>query len=188
MAELESQLPGTMLSCLQEQVGRIDGLQQDIDRLEARIAAWQKQDQACRAIADVPGIGRLTATALVATIGDAAMFKSGREFAAFLGLVPRQSGTGEGSTGLNLEARRSVFANAVDSRGAVRHVSHEGADALAKGNTSEATSQRRCCRTRKQDGSHGLGDSGARSGLPKKLRERETSVEGKRMQGALVGC
>lgn len=94
MAEFESQLPGTMLSCLQEQVARIDGLQQDIDRLEARIAAWQKQDAACRAIADVPGIGKLTATALVATMGDATMFKSGREFAAFLGLVPRQSGTG----------------------------------------------------------------------------------------------
>lgn len=94
MAEFESQLPDTMLPCLQEQLERIDALQQDIDRLEARIAAWQKQDQACRAIADVPGIGKLTATALVATMGDAAMFKSGREFAAFLGLVPRQCGTG----------------------------------------------------------------------------------------------
>lgn len=94
MFELKSQLPSTIMSCLQEQVGRIDGIQQDIDRLEARIAVWQKQDQACRAIADVPGIGRLTATALVATMGDATMFKSGREFAAFLGLVPRQSGTG----------------------------------------------------------------------------------------------
>jgi len=41
----------------------------------------------------VPGIGKLTATAL-ATMGDAKTFKSGREFASFLGLVPRQSGTG----------------------------------------------------------------------------------------------
>jgi len=42
----------------------------------------------------VPGIGKLTATALVATMGDVKTFKSGREFASFLGLVPRQSGTG----------------------------------------------------------------------------------------------
>ena len=42
----------------------------------------------------MPGIGKLTATALVATMGEATTFKSGREFAAFLGLVPRQSGTG----------------------------------------------------------------------------------------------
>lgn len=93
-AELESTLPGTLMICLQEQLARIDRLQQDIDQIEARIAVWQKQDQACRAIADVPGIGKLTATALVATIGDAKTFKSGREFAAFLGLVPRQNGTG----------------------------------------------------------------------------------------------
>ena len=46
-------------------------LQRDIDLLEKRIGVWQKQDAACRAIADVPGIGRLTATALVATMGDA---------------------------------------------------------------------------------------------------------------------
>lgn len=94
MAELENTLPGTMLCCLQDQLGRVEGLQRDIDQLEARIGAWQKQDAACRAIAEVPGIGKLTATALVATMGDARAFKSGREFAAFLGLVPRQSGTG----------------------------------------------------------------------------------------------
>ena len=94
MAELEDALPGTMMCSLQDQLKRIDELEQDIDQLEKRIGAWQKQEAACRAIAAVPGIGRLTATALVATMGDAKTFKSGREFASFLGLVPRQSGTG----------------------------------------------------------------------------------------------
>jgi transposase len=94
MAELEAVLPGTILLNLHEQLTRIDGFEQDIDQLEKRIGAWQKQDAACRAIAQVPGIGRLTATALVATIGDAKTFRSGREFASFLGLVPRQTGTG----------------------------------------------------------------------------------------------
>ena len=61
--------------------------------MACRLTAWQKQEAACRAIAAVPGIGKLTATAL-ATMGDAKTFKSGREFASFLGLVPRQSGTG----------------------------------------------------------------------------------------------
>lgn len=94
MADLDEALPGMMMCCLQDQLARIDGLQTEIDQIEHRIAAWQKQDAACSAIAAVPGIGKLTATALVATMGDAATFKSGREFAAFLGLVPRQSGTG----------------------------------------------------------------------------------------------
>jgi transposase len=94
MAELADALPGTMIGSLQDQLQRIDGLEQDIDRLEQQIGAWQKQEAACRAIVAVPGIGKLTATALVATIGDAKTFKSGREFASFLGLVPRQTGTG----------------------------------------------------------------------------------------------
>lgn len=94
MTDLEDVLPEAMLRGLQDQLKRIDGLQQDIDALEKRIGAWQKQEVACRAISAIPGIGTLTATALVAMIGDAKTFKSGREFAAFLGLVPRQSGTG----------------------------------------------------------------------------------------------
>jgi transposase len=94
MAELEDALPASMMLNLQDQLRRINAFEDDIDQLEKRIGAWQKQEVACRAISDVPGIGRLTATALVATIGDARTFRSGREFAAFLGLVPRQSGTG----------------------------------------------------------------------------------------------
>ncbi len=94
MAELEEALPQALLGGLQDQLRRIEGLQGDIGALEKRIDAWNKQEAACRAIAQVPGIGRLTATALVATMGQAGAFKSGREFAAFLGLVPRQSGTG----------------------------------------------------------------------------------------------
>jgi transposase len=94
MAELEEELPGTMISSLLDQLKRIDGIEQDIHQLEKQMSNWHKHEAACRAIAEVPGIGKLTATALVATIGDAKTFRSGREFASFLGLVPRQSGTG----------------------------------------------------------------------------------------------
>jgi transposase len=94
MAELEDTLPQSIVLNLLEQLRRINLFEEDINQLEKRIGAWQKQEAACRAISEVPGIGRLTATALVATIGDAKAFKSGREFAAFLGLVPRQNGTG----------------------------------------------------------------------------------------------
>jgi transposase len=94
MAELEDTLPRSIVLNLLEQLRRINLFEEDINQLEKRIGAWQKQEAACREISEVPGIGRLTATALVATIGDAKAFKSGREFAAFLGLVPRQNGTG----------------------------------------------------------------------------------------------
>lgn len=94
MAELEDTLPGTILQNVEEPLRRIAGFEREIDQLEQRIGAWHKQDAACRAIAQIPGIGKLTATALVATMGDAAAFKCRRQFAAFIGLVPRQNGTG----------------------------------------------------------------------------------------------
>jgi transposase len=94
MAELEDTLPASMMPNLQDHLRRINAFEDDIDQLKKRIGARQKQEAACRAISEVPGIVRLTATALVVTIGDARNFRSGRKFAAFLGLVPRQSGTG----------------------------------------------------------------------------------------------
>jgi transposase len=60
IAELDDALPVMMIYSLRDQLKRIDVLEQDIDRLEQRIGAWQKQEAACRAIAEVPGIGKLT--------------------------------------------------------------------------------------------------------------------------------
>jgi len=92
--EVEQAVPGLLFDALREQLEHIGQLDSEISKLEKRLAAWQQQDAACRAVEQIPGIGPLTAPALVATIGDPAAFKSGRELAAFLGLVPRQSGTG----------------------------------------------------------------------------------------------
>src|SRR5471032_454386 len=69
-------------------------LDSQIVRIEQRLLAWMRQDQASKRISAIPGVGLLTATAAVATMGDAKAFKSGREFAAWLGLVPAQTGTG----------------------------------------------------------------------------------------------
>src|SRR5208282_3567358 len=53
-----------------------------------------RQDQASRRLATIPGVGIITATALAAAVVDPSAFRSGREFAAFLGLVPRQNSSG----------------------------------------------------------------------------------------------
>src|ERR1019366_6653987 len=92
--ELEGLVAGLLWEALKEQLERIEQLDEQIDTLERRIGSWQKQEAAGQAVAGIPGIGKLTATALVATMGDAKAFKSGREFAAYIGLVPAQSGTG----------------------------------------------------------------------------------------------
>lgn len=92
--EVEQAVPGTLFCALRDQLQLIDRINEDIKKLEKQLAVWQKQEAACRKIAAIPGIGPLTATALVATIGNPAAFKSGRELAAYLGLVPRQTSTG----------------------------------------------------------------------------------------------
>jgi len=79
---------------LQTQLESLRTLTTRIAELERQIGSWQRRESECQRIAAVPGVGRLTATAVVASVGDAKSFRSGREFAAFLGLVPRQSGTG----------------------------------------------------------------------------------------------
>jgi len=173
---LAEALPGTMVCGLQDQLQRIDALEQDIDRLERQIGSWQKQEAACRAIAEVPGIGKLTATALVATMGDAKAFKSGREFASFLGLVPRQSGTG-GKIRLGSISKRgdpylrTLLIHGARSCCAMRRYPQHGSARFRPGD--RPTWQRWPW---PQDGTNGMGDSGSWSGVSKGLREREARV------------
>ncbi len=83
-----------VIETLREQYARLSELDGQISQIERRLRQWQREDSATRRIAAIPGVGLLSATAAVATMGDAKAFKSGREFAAWLGLVPRQTGTG----------------------------------------------------------------------------------------------
>ena len=92
--ETQCPVPALLRTELLRQLEGLQGLTQRITELERQIGSWQRREVECQRIAAIPGVGRLSATAVVATVGDARTFKSGREFAAFLGLVPRQSGTG----------------------------------------------------------------------------------------------
>jgi len=73
---------------------QLDDANAKIVALEAQILAWHKSNPVSRRLATIPGIGPMIATAIAATVPDASVFRSGREFAAWLGLVPRQNSTG----------------------------------------------------------------------------------------------
>jgi len=94
LARLAERLPRALIDTLREQWNELARLDERVGAIEARLLAWFRQDRATQAIAAIPGVGLLTATAAVATLGQANAFRSGREFAAWIGLVPAQSGTG----------------------------------------------------------------------------------------------
>ena len=89
-----SALPNLVRSALLMLAGQLDALATQIHGLERRLLAWHRQDQASQRLATIPGVGIITATALSAAVTDPSVFRSGREFAAFLGLVPRQNSSG----------------------------------------------------------------------------------------------
>jgi transposase len=69
-------------------------LQDSIHRLERDLLAWYRSNDLARRIATVPGVGLLGATALAATVTDPSHFRSGRQFAAWLGLTPLNNASG----------------------------------------------------------------------------------------------
>src|SRR5471032_342885 len=109
LARLSERLPAALVDTLREQWSRLGDLDEQIAEIERRLSAWMKQDRSCRKIAEIPGVGLLTATAAVATMGDAKAFKSGREFAAWLGLVPGQVGTGGKVRFLGISKRGDTY-------------------------------------------------------------------------------
>lgn len=94
IAEDSAEVPTLLREALEPMRLQLLGLNEQIDRLEARMAAWHRENEASRRAAEVPGVGVLTASAAVATIGDPHVFDSGRGFAAWLGITPGQHGTG----------------------------------------------------------------------------------------------
>ena len=124
LGRVSERLPGMATETLREQWERVLQLDEEIARIERRLGFWHRSNEASRRIAEIPGVGVLSATAAVAAMGDPKAFKSGREFAAWLGLVPRHVGTGgrvqmlgiskRGDTYLRtllIHGARSVFAN-----------------------------------------------------------------------------
>jgi transposase len=109
LERLEGVISAMVIETIRGQQKRIESFDQDIAEIEKKLAIWKKEDRAVRRLLDIPGVGLLGATAAVATMGDAKTFASGREFAAFLGLVPRQSGTGGRVKLLGISKRGDVY-------------------------------------------------------------------------------
>lgn len=84
-------------------------LDRQVKELEGQIKAWHRENVASRRLEAVPGIGPITASALVASVGNARSFKNGRQLAAWLGLVPRQRSSGGKHRLLGISKRGDTY-------------------------------------------------------------------------------
>jgi transposase len=87
-------LPGLARQALLGLVAQLQALSERIEATEAAILAQHKGDEVSRRLATIPGVGPITASAIAATATDPRRFRSGREFAAWIGLTPRQNSSG----------------------------------------------------------------------------------------------
>ncbi|NGM24422.1 IS110 family transposase [Roseomonas stagni] len=90
----ETRVPALARTALLRLADAIEAIETQVAEVEAAILAWHKASEASRRLAKVPGIGPITATAILASVGDIANFRSARHLAAWIGLVPKQDSTG----------------------------------------------------------------------------------------------
>jgi len=90
----DRRLPDVARQVLQVLAAQIEQLQVAIAKLEKQLLAWHASNSVSQRLVTIPGIGPIIATAIAATVVEPGSFRSGREFAAWVGLVPRQHSTG----------------------------------------------------------------------------------------------
>lgn len=104
-----NELTGSFRLLIARLMDHLKELDRQVDELEAQIKSWHRASDASCKLEKVPGIGPITASALVATIGDAKNFDGGRQLAAWLGLVPRQHSTGGKSNLMGMSKRGDTY-------------------------------------------------------------------------------
>lgn len=102
-------LPGTMRQLLDRLTKNLKEVDRQVDELEAQIQKWHQENTDSKKLAEIPGIGPITASAIVASVGNASEFKNGRQMAAWMGLVPKQHSSGGKQTLLGISKRGDSY-------------------------------------------------------------------------------
>ena len=109
LEDAENGLSGASRALFARLFEHFRALDRQVEELERAINAWHREDTASQRLQAIPGIGPLTASALVASVGDAKVFHNGRQFAAWLGLVPRQNSSGGKTNLLGISKRGDTY-------------------------------------------------------------------------------
>ncbi|GLR67115.1 hypothetical protein GCM10010909_17960 [Acidocella aquatica] len=87
-------LPVLAREALNGVIAHIESAERQIEVIDAKIMVWHRSNEQSRRLAAIPGIGPITASAIAASVPDATVFRSGRQFSAWLGLTPRSQSSG----------------------------------------------------------------------------------------------
>ena len=105
----ENGLPGAMRNLIERLATNLKEMDRQVKELEAQIQKWHRENEASSKLAEIPGLGPITASAIVATVGDAREFKNGRQLAAWMGLVPKQKSSGGKQNLLGISKRGDTY-------------------------------------------------------------------------------
>jgi transposase len=89
-----SPIPALGIAIMKLLVAHLRAIEESLEMVDEQIATWQKASAPAQVLASIPGIGTITSAAVAASVPDPAAFRSGRDFAAWMGLVPRQHSSG----------------------------------------------------------------------------------------------
>ena len=109
LEDVSDDLPTVFRQLVQRLLEHLKELDRQVSELEQQIQLWHRESATSQKLAQIPGIGAITASAMVASIGDARCFKNGRQLAAWLGLVPRQHSSGGKPTLLGISKRGDSY-------------------------------------------------------------------------------
>ncbi len=118
LEEGENGLPGTMRNLIERLTENLKEMDRQAKELEAQIQLWHRENEASRKLAEIPGLGPITASAIVATVGDAREFRNSRQLAAWMGLVPRQHSSGGKQNLLGISKRGDTYLRTLMIHGA----------------------------------------------------------------------
>ena len=115
----DRRLPDVARACVAALGAQLRTLTAQILQFDRMIRAWHRSSEASRRLDDIPGVGPALATALVASVADPKVFRSGRDFSAWIGLVPKQNSSGGKDRLGNISKRGDRYLRSLFTTGAL---------------------------------------------------------------------
>ena len=142
----DNDLPIAMLSLIRRLMDHFNSIAAEVSAIDKTILQWHKQNEASQRLCQISGVGPLTATAMVATVGNAQHFKNGRQLAAWLGIVPKQQSSGGKQQLLGMSKRGDTYLRTLlihGARAVLRYVARPGesANLIAQASRSDVETE-----------------------------------------------